>query len=128
MSRKSEFLSKHERRKITLFTMLDYYITSKNLKGCYNKTLIAIRSIMERFIRFLQGQGHSLKLEDVTIEDARKYIASLQGTITKYEGHKLNRPIAGARYSPQTIRSHVRMLRSFSNWVNAEGYTKTPIF
>lgn len=128
MSRKSEFLRKRERMEITLPTLLEYYVNSKKIKGCSNKTLIAIRSILERFIRFLEKREHSLKLSEVTIEDAREYVASLQGKITKYEGHKFNHPIPNAEYSPQTIHSHVRKLREFSNWLRDEGYTKKPIF
>ena len=71
MSRKSEFLGKRERMEITLPTLLEYYVNSKKIKGRSNKTLVAIRSILERFIRFLDKRGHSLKLSDVTIEDAR---------------------------------------------------------
>jgi len=96
MSRKSEFLRKNERMEITLPTLLEYYTTSKKVAGCSPKTLIAIRSVLGRFIRFLQSRDHSLKLCDLTIEDAREYMASLQGPITKYEGHKFNRPIEGA--------------------------------
>jgi hypothetical protein len=87
MSSLSEFLRKHERMEVTLLTLLEYYVTSKKIKGCSSKTLIAIQSIMGRFIRFLEKRDHSLKLADLTIEDARDYIASLQGKITKYDGH-----------------------------------------
>jgi site-specific recombinase XerD len=127
MSRKSEFLRKNERMEITLSTLLEYYTTSKKVAGCSPKTLIAIRSVLGRFIRFLQSRDHSLKLCDLAIEDAREYMASLQGPITKYEGHKFNRPVEGATYSPQTVHSHARILRAFSNWLNAEGYIKKPI-
>ncbi len=128
MSRKSEVLRKQERMEITLPTLLEYYITSKKVKGCSNKTLVAIRSIGERFIRFLQTRNHSLKLCDLTIEDARAYVVSLQGKITKYEGHSFNHEVPNSEYSPQTIHSHVRKLRSFSNWLRDEGYTKRPVF
>lgn len=121
MSRKSEFLRKRERVDITLPMLLDYYLTSKKVRGCSPKTIIALRSVLQRFIRFLEGRQHSLKLGNLTIEDGRVYVASLQGRITKYEGHTFNRPVAGAEYSPQTIHSHVRILRTFSNWLVNEG-------
>lgn len=128
MSRKSEGLRKKERMEITFPTLLEYYFSSKKAKGCSNKTLTAIRSVLDRFTRFLEKRGHSLKLSDLTIEDARAYVASLQGKITKYEGHKFNHPLPNAEYSPQTIHSHVRILRTFSNWIRDEGYTRQPIF
>lgn len=128
MSRKSEFLRKRERVDITLPMLLDYYFTSKKVRGCSPKTIIALSSVLQRFIRFLEGRQHSLKLGDLTIEDGRAYVASLQGRITKYEGHTFNRPVADAEYSPQTIHSHVRILRTFSNWLVNEGYSTKPVF
>lgn len=113
---------------ITFPTLLDYYFSSKKAKGCSSKTLVAIRSVLDRFKRFLEKRGHSLKLSDLAIEDARAYVASLQGKITKYDGHKFNHPLPNAEYSPQTIHSHVRILRTFSNWIRDEGYTRQPIF
>lgn len=128
MSHKSEHLRKKERMSIQLATLIEYYATSKQVAGCSPKTIIALRSNLSRFVRFLEQRDHSLKLADLTIHDARAYIASLQGKVTKYEGHPLNHPIPDCEFSPQTIWSHVRSLRAFSNWLEKEGYTKTPIF
>lgn len=79
-------------------------------------------------MRFLDQQGHSLKLREISVQDARSYVALLQGTVVKYDGHPLNHPIPGARFSPATVWSHVRSLRSFSTWLSREGYTRKPIF
>lgn len=114
MSRKSEQLRRQERMEILLLTLLDYYLTSKQLKGCSPKTLAAMRSVLSRFIRFLEARGHSLKLIDLTLQDARDFSASLNSKIVKYEGHKFNRPVPDAQYSPETIHSYVRVLRTFS--------------
>ncbi len=73
MSRKSDQLRRQERIEILLTTLLDYYLTSKKLKGCSPKTLISMQSILNRFVRFLQARGHSLKLMDVTLQDARDF-------------------------------------------------------
>lgn len=127
MSRKSEQLRRQERMEILLLTLLDYYLTSKQLKGCSPKTIAAMRSVLSRFIRFLEARGHSLKLIDLTLQDARDFSASLNGKIVKYEGHKFNRPVPDAQYSPETIHSYVRILRTFSSWLYEEGYTKRPL-
>ncbi len=55
MSRESKFLRKRERFDITLPMLLDYYLTSKEVKGCSPKTDIALGSVLHRFIRFLEG-------------------------------------------------------------------------
>ncbi len=127
MSHKSEQLRKRERMTITLSTLAEYYATSKQVAGCSPKTLVALRSNLGRFLRFLEQREHSLKLSDLTIHDARAYVASLQGTVTKYERHPLNRPIPDSSLSPQTVWSHVRTLWAFSNWLRNEGYTRTSI-
>ncbi|MBI4785845.1 MAG: tyrosine-type recombinase/integrase [Chloroflexi bacterium] len=128
MSRRSEDLRKKERMEITLSHLVEYYATAKQVKGCSKKTLIGIKSNLGKFIKFLERRGHSLKLADLTIHDARAYVASLQGTVTKYEGHTLTPPHPNSTFSPQTVHTHVRALRAFSNWLYAERYTKAPIF
>ncbi len=128
MSHKSERLRKQERMEITIPTLAEYYITSKRVKGCSKKTLIGFTSNLGRFIRYLAQNQHSLKLADLTIHDARSYISSLQGTVTKYEGHTLTPAKPGCTFSPLTVHKHVTTLRAFSNWIHHEGYTKQPLF
>ncbi len=128
MSRKSDLLRKKERMEITLPTLVEYFASSRQIKGCSPKTLIATRGNLGKFMRFLKGRGHSLRLGDLSIQDARAYAAYLQGTVTKFEGHKFNRPLPGSKYSPETVHTHVRALRSFSFWLTREGYTQTPVF
>jgi site-specific recombinase XerD len=79
-------------------------------------------------VGFLEKQGHSLRLVDLHVHDARAYIASLQGDVTKYEGHPLNKPVAGYHFSPVTVHTHAHHLRMFSTWLTREGWTKRPIF
>lgn len=128
MSRKTEGLLKRERMEVTLPILVEYYATSKQVKGCSKKTLLGIRSNLAKFLRFLEGRHHSLRLSDLSIHDARAYVAYIQGTITKYEGHKLTPAHPNSTYSPETVHTHVRALRGFSVWLEKEGYTKTPIF
>ncbi len=90
---------------ILLTTLLDYYLTSKKLKGCSPKTLISMQSILNRFVHFLQARGHSLKLVDVTLQDARDFSASLNGKVTKFEGHRFNRPIPDSQTAKQKALS-----------------------
>jgi hypothetical protein len=110
MSRKSEQLRRQERMEILLTTLQDYYPTSKKLKGCSPKTLTAMQSVLSWFIRFLEARGHSLKLADLTFQNARDFSNSLNGKITKYEGHKFNYPVPDSHYAPDTIHSYVRIL------------------
>lgn len=128
MSHISDQLRKKERMEITLPTLIDYYITTKQVKGCSKKTLLGLKSNLGKFVRYLNQSGHSLKLADLSIHDARGFIMSLQGTVTKYEGHTLTPEKPGCTFSPQTIHKSVTTLRAFSNWLRDEGYTKQPLF
>ncbi len=128
MSHVSSLLRKKERMEITLPTLIDYYLTSRKLKGCSPKTIAIYRSNLGLFIRFLESRTHSLRLVDLTLQDARTYVAQQQGKITKFEGHTFTKPHPESSYSPVTIHSHVRTLRSFSAWLEREGYTKTHLF
>lgn len=126
MSHKSERLRKKERMEIKLPLLVEYYASAQQVKGCSKKTLKCTRSNLGKFISFLQGHGHSLKLMDLTVQDARDYVAYLQGTVNKYEGHKFTHPHPNSTLSPVTVHTHVRSLRAFSNWLAREGYLKTP--
>lgn len=128
MSNRTRVLLKKECMEITLPVLIDYYVMSKQVAGCSAKTLIGFRTNLGKFIRYLQTRDHSLKLSDLTIHDARAYIVSIQGKVTRYENHPLNRPIPDYTLSPQTIHKHVTTLRAFSNWLKAEGYTRSPLF
>ncbi len=110
---------------ITIPTLIDYYATAKQVKGCSKKTLVGVKSNLSKFVKFLESKGHSLQLADLTLHDARAYVASLQGTVTKYESHRLTHPHPDSTFSPQTVHTHVRALRAFSTWLYNESYTKS---
>ncbi len=128
MSHRTRVLLEQERMDVTLSILVEYYATSKQVKGCSKKTLVGIRSNLNKFLRFLEKRGHSMKLSDLTIHDARAYVASLQGKVTKYDGHVLTPERPDCTFSPETVHTHVRALRGFSQWLYNEGYTSHPIF
>ncbi len=128
MSTKSATLIRRERMEITIPILIDYYLTTKKLKGCSAKTLLNTRSNLDKFVRYLQQRGHSLRLADLKLQDARSYAAELQGNVTKYAGHPINKPVANYTYSMQTVHTYVRYLRTFSVWLKQEGYTKDSLF
>lgn len=117
-----------ERMELPIAQVVEHFLTGKKLRGLSPKTLSGLRSNLGLFLRHLERQGHSLKLGDLDIEDARGFIASMQGPVTLRADHPFNKPVQNAQYSPETIYSRVRDLRSLSNWMYQEGYTKRPIF
>ncbi len=50
MSRRTEVLLKRERMDVTLPILIDYYVTSKQVKGCSHQTLVNLRSSLNKFI------------------------------------------------------------------------------
>ncbi len=118
-----------ERMELPIAQVVEHYLTSKKLRGLSPKTLRGLRSNLGLFLRFLEKDlQHSMKLGDLDIEHARAFIASMQGPVTMRANHPFNQPVHNAYYSPETIYSRVRDLRSLSNWMYQEGYTKRPIF
>jgi site-specific recombinase XerD len=128
MSKKSERLIRKERMEITLPILIDYYLNTKKIKGCSPKTLLNTKSNLGKFVRYLEQHGHSLRLSELTLEHARAYAGDLQGQVTKYEAHPLNKPVPDSTFAPQTVHTYVRYLRTFSAWLVQEGYSKDSIF
>jgi site-specific recombinase XerD len=56
------------------------------------------------------------------VEMVREYISYLQ-TAPKYQGHPYN-PAQDQPMSAANVRNHVRVLRSFSSWLEREQYTE----
>lgn len=74
MSAKSATLRKRERMEVLLPTLVDYYASAKQVKGCSKTILVVTRSHLGKFIKFLEGRGNSQRLADLTLQDARSYV------------------------------------------------------
>jgi site-specific recombinase XerD len=81
MRKKSERLIRKERMEITLPILIEYYLNTKKIKGCSPKTLLNTKSNLTKFVRYLEQQGHSLRLSELTFEHARAYAAELQAQV-----------------------------------------------
>ena len=108
--------------KTPLTTLIDLYIVSKQIEGRSDKTLTWYRANLERFASFMTN-GHEPTLGEVSIENARAFIAHLQGKATRYEDHQM-RPVKEGGLSPHSVHAYVRTLKAFGNWMSEEGYVK----
>jgi len=63
----------------------------------------------------------------MTLDSARSFVATLQSRTTRYEGHPINHVREGG-LSPYTVHCYVRILKTFSAWLNDEGFTKVNVF
>lgn len=128
MADKAKQMRRRAMEQYTLDQMVEYYLEAKHAENVSPKTLLNAKSNLNKFLRFLEQQGHSMRLVDLTIHDARRYITQLQGKVIKYEGHPFNPHIQNAEYKQSTIWSHARTLHAWSNWMLREGHTPAAVF
>ena len=82
------------------------------------------REFLCKYSSFL---GEKPTLKEMTLDSARSFVASLQSRTTRYEGHPINHVREGG-LSPYTVHCYVRILKTFSAWLNDEGFTKVNVF
>lgn len=71
---------------------------------------------LQRFVEYLQGQGHSMLLADLTLADGKNFLDSL---IHAY---------AGSAISPQTKRRYISALRTFGRFLFDSGLCRDDLF
>ncbi len=108
---------KMEKKNIPLSSLVDQYIVTCRTEG---KTPNTLRGYGEKLRRFLKWCGDST-MDSFSVEMARGYISYLQ-TVTRYDGHPF-KPNEEGGMSSANVRNHVRVLRSFSSWLEREEYT-----
>ncbi len=128
MANKARLMRRRAMEQYTLDQMVEYYLEAKHAENLSPKTLLNAKCNLNKFLRYLEQQGHSLRLVDLTIHDARRYIAYLQGKVVKYEGHPYNPRVPDAELKQSTIWSHARTLHAWSHWMAQEGHTPSPVF
>ena len=111
---------------ITLPTLIDLFLTTKQTEGRSPKTISWYREMLTRFARYV-GDESEAKLHDIGLDDARAFVAYLQQRTTRYQDHPY-KPEKEGGLSSSTIHGHVRALKAFSTWLHEEEFTKKPIF
>lgn len=111
---------------MSLPALIDLYILSKQIEGRSLKTLTWYRANLERFANFATN-GHTPGLSDVSLNQARAFVAHLQGRTTRYEDHHM-RPVKEGGLSPHSVHAYVRTLKAFGSWLVEEGYVDTHPF
>jgi integrase/recombinase XerC/integrase/recombinase XerD len=77
--------------------------------------------VLGRLVRFLERDGHSLRIEAVGEPEVRAFIAYLQ---SKYKWVDDDAPpVRTTHLSGEGIQNRVRALKAFFNWLQREGYT-----
>jgi integrase/recombinase XerD len=84
--------------------------------GRSDRTVSSYRQKLKSLAAFLGD----VAVESVTVNDLRRYVASLRDTTTLYADHPRREERAGA-LSEWTIASQVRNVKRLFNWLEAEG-------
>lgn len=111
---------------LDIASLIDLFAATKQTEGQSPKTISCYRNMLGRCDRF-HSNGHPAKLGEVSIGDARAFVASMQARKVRC----VDRPFApqiGGGLSPHTIRAYVRSGKAFSSWMAKEGLADTDIF
>jgi site-specific recombinase XerD len=115
---KSSQVLKREHVETTVDDLIELFLATKRTEGRSENTLLWYRHMLNTFGAFL-GPATA---RDVTLNNARAFVASLQEREVRYEVHPLS-PAKRGGLSPSTIHGYVRTLKVFSTWLVEEGLT-----
>ncbi|HZQ74736.1 MAG TPA: tyrosine-type recombinase/integrase [Burkholderiales bacterium] len=91
-----------------------------------NKSPATVRWYDFRLELFERWLGATACLADVTINNARAYIAELQNRTTRH-GNNPYFKVKDGSLSSSYIQGFARTLRAFASWLHADGYTDTNV-
>jgi site-specific recombinase XerD len=105
---------------LTFETLADLFVATKQTEGCSENTTSWYRQKLKKFGEFLEAGA---TLAQVNLHAARAFVAHLQGKETMFGDHPF-RPPENKGLSAHTIQGYVRTLKSFSSWLEDEGFTE----
>lgn len=123
MGHRTQDILRREKMETTLPVLLDLFIATKQSEGKSRNTTLWYRKRLTTFIRSI---GDDPKLPDLTLANARAFVAQLQERETCYNGHPF-RPVREGGLSAFTIHSYVRAIKAFSTWLHEEGFTPADV-
>jgi len=106
-----------DRASIPISTLVERYLSACRSAGMSRKTIRGYDEKLRRYVRLVGGS-----LGDFSLQSVRQHLTDLQGA-RKWEGHPFMPPTEET-LSSTTVRNHGRVLSSFANWLQAEGYTE----
>ncbi len=115
-----ETILRRRAMELTLPTLVDLFLATKQTEGKTAKTLGWYRQKLEKFIDFMEPGA---TLDDVDLNAARAFVAHLQGKESIFTDHPY-RPVENHPLSKYTIQGYVRTLKSFSSFLAEENFTK----
>lgn len=117
MSLKQKRWESVDRASIPIATLVERYLSACRSAGMSSKTIRGYDEKLRRYVRVVGGS-----LGDFNLQSVRKHLTGLQDA-RKWEGHPCM-PSTEETLSTTTVRNHGRVLSSFANWLQTEGYTE----
>lgn len=107
---------------VTMDVLITQYVSDMKLKELSANTIVGRQRDLVRFWRGLAPDGSALRLKQITPDKVKLYVATRQSQTQRYANHPIRRELAGP-LSRQSIANEVRLLKTFGNWLEREGYS-----
>ena len=114
-----------EKGHTSLERLIKHFEAHNRSEGKSPRTVEYYSRVLSYYLRYLESEGYSTNLGDLTLEVARDFVLYLQ-TRRKWDGH-VNGSSADAKLSPMSVQNYVRGIRAFFSWLHREGYTEVNI-
>lgn len=124
MQSKTAATLRRERMDTTLPVLIDLLLATKAIEGKSPRTIEWYDGMLGRFAAFL---GENATIADLTLGNARAYIAHLQSRTTLFEHHPHRTPQDG-ELAASTIHAYVRCIKVLGAWLQEEGLLSTNPF
>ena len=110
---------------IPLEKLARHFETYNRCEGKSPGTIEWYSRVLRFFRSYLEQEGYSTDLRDLTLEVVREFIIYLQ-TRRKWHRHPYI-PSPGGNLAAISVQNYVRALRAFFSWLHREGYTEDNI-
>lgn len=109
-----------------LQTVIQDFLNHMGIRNLSPNTLESYTRVLQHYVRHLAqtDKRATIRLSSVTLESARSYVAARMAQDQIWLNHPNRVPIPG-KLSPHTLHRQTRVLRTFGNWLNKNGYPNT---
>jgi site-specific recombinase XerD len=118
-------MKKNKRRELMMIPFdkaSELYLSTLSAEGKSPRYIAWLKTRLRFFDDYLKRTyGEGYKLQDLTVEEGRRYIRELMERDTRYQDHPM-RKIQKGKLKIQYIHGLGRAVRSFSTWAYEEGY------
>ncbi len=110
-----------EKNNTPLEKLSRHFAAHNRSEGKSPRTVEWYERVLRYFQNYLEEQGQSAMLGDLTLQVVREFVVCLQ-TREKGHGHP-NPPSGGGHLSAISVNNYVRGIRALFSWLHREGYT-----